>query len=557
VKWAGIVIVAALAIMVRLPHLGDATPWYDEYYHLLAAESWLDTGSFAIGKGEYVRAALFTRLVGGSFSLFGVSLAAARVPAVIAGVLWVVLVFAWTRRVAGAPAAWVTGLLFALDPGGIFLSQMVRFYSLQGLLVLVGLLSVYRLAERPFPPGKSASLLVLAAILSFGLALRLQPTTMIAIAVAGIWLGGVLLARLPSWWSNEAPRRKWILLSTIVGSAIGILAWVVMSGRLDPYLQAYTGTFYWMNGELTSSHWYVWWLRNRYPIFWMLFPIATVIALVRANRPALFASTVFLLSFLAVSFASARAERYLYFAMPFFFIVWGIALADLLPRVRKLWVQAVEAFPSRSLAPSFKSRIGLVLLTGTVGFLLFENSAFRMTLEMIVRDPERRPYREANWTPLLPRLRTLADSAEVVVSSYLLKPLYYLDRGDAHLSWTETAEAGFRDGRPIEFSVHPRTGLPAFSTPQSLSRVMSCYNSGLVLTERFHLNRPHLVTAETSTFLSSHLETVPLPAESWVLAFRWRHPIASSRAGCPPPGFPTSSDSRNPSASGPLNSGSP
>jgi hypothetical protein len=135
---------------------------------------------------------------------------------------------------------------------------------------------------------------------------------------------------------------------------------------------------------------------------------------------------------------------------------------------------------------------------------------------------------------VLPRLRSLVDSADVVLSSYVLKPLYYLHRGDAHFSWTETAEAGFSNGEPIEFSVDPRTGLPTLSTAASLKRVMDCFESGLILTERFHLNREHLLPPATSEFLIANTEEVPLPADSWVIAYRWRHPVAPGKAGCPP-----------------------
>jgi 4-amino-4-deoxy-L-arabinose transferase-like glycosyltransferase len=537
VKWTEVGALAAVALLVRLPHLADATLWYDEYFHLLAARQWLEDGTFAIAGGEYSRAAFFTRLVAGSVSLFGDTMVAARIPSVLAGVLWAALVFGWTRRVAGPLAGWIAGLLFALDPGAIFLSQMVRFYSLHGLLVLAGLLSIYRVTETPAPSRRTAVPLVLVGIASLGFATMLQPLTLIAIAAAGIWVGGILLGRLPSWLARGNRVRKGLLLTGAVVAGLVVLGWAVSSGALTPYLRAYRGTYYWMNGELTSSHWYVWWLRGRYPVLWMLFPIAAGLALLRARRAAGFALTMFVVSFVTLSLASVRSERFLYFALPFFFVVWAIALATLLPALFRLGTGAAAALAGSRLGERARSSAGALFVIGSIGFFLFENNAFRLSLGMITAGPEQRPYREANWDPVVPRLKTLADSADVVLSSFVLVPLYYLGRGDAHLSWTETAETRFANGLPVEFSINRSTGLPTLSTPESLARVMACYNSGLVLTERFHLNRPHLLSRDLTAFLTSQLEEVPFPSESWVVAFRWHHPVALNRTGCPPPGF--------------------
>ena len=150
-------LLAAIALAVRLPHLGSATPTYDEFYHLLAARGWLASGSFHIGDGYYDRALLYTRIVAESLRAFGDTMVAGRIPAVLAGTLWAVAVFAWTKRKGGAVAAWFAGMLLAVDPGAIHLSQWVRFYTLHGLLVWIGAICVYALVTEPFRLRRAAS----------------------------------------------------------------------------------------------------------------------------------------------------------------------------------------------------------------------------------------------------------------------------------------------------------------------------------------------------------------------------------------------------------------
>jgi hypothetical protein len=517
-------VLALIALAVRLAHIQSATPWYDDFYHLLAARSWLADGTLGVAQGEYTRAALFTRMVAESLRIFGDSLAAGRVPAVLAGTAGAVAVFLWFRHVGGRIAGWTAGLLLALDAGAVYLSQWVRFYTLHGLLVFVGAVCVYHLVSERLGPRRAAALAA-AAVASFALAQHLQGTTLLALGSVGLWAGAVILLALPAWLAagpHRARRRGLVVVGGLALSAAA--AWAVASGFVADTWESYTRPFFWMTGsDADDPRWYFWWFALRYPTFWTLFPVALALAVASFPRPALFSLVLFTVAFVAVSFAPGKQERYLYFAIPFFFGLWGLAAATLLPALYEVCRHTVAALGNLGLGENGRRLPAGILAFLAVAFVASQNDGSRMTLRMVFPGSGERPYRQADWASVLPELRELTDSADVVLSSYLLKPLYYFDRGDFHLSWTETAEAGFADGQPIEFSRDPRTQLPAISTAESLAVVEQCFRTGLVLTERFHLDRAHLLTESTTSFLEAELEQVPLPPDSWVIAYRWRH----------------------------------
>jgi hypothetical protein len=287
-----------------------------------------------------------------------------------------------------------------------------------------------------------------------------------------------------------------------------------------------------MEGSTQDPRWFFWWFAIRYPTLWTLFPVAMAAAVARFPRPALFSLVMFFVAFVAISFGPAPQERYGYFALPFFFGLWGLALATLLPAFQRIVERTVAAMTPWVWPPAIQRGAAGVLVALGLLFIASQNEAYRLTVRMVFPGEGERPYREADWVMVLPELRELTDSADVILSSYVLKPLYYFGRGDFHLSWTETAEAGFADGRPIEFTPDPRTGLPGISSAESVAAVMECYDSGLVLTELFHLNRPHLVPEATTTFIMEEMEEVPLPPESWVIAYRWRHDASPGDRDC-------------------------
>src|SRR4029079_11032798 len=104
------------------------------------------------GAAPYTRGRLFTLLVAACMHLFGDTPAAARIPALAAGSLTVLAAFLWVRSLGERGGAWAAGLLVALDPELVKLSQWARFYTLQHLAFLLAAIAVFFLTRGPWRP---------------------------------------------------------------------------------------------------------------------------------------------------------------------------------------------------------------------------------------------------------------------------------------------------------------------------------------------------------------------------------------------------------------------
>ena len=217
-------LLALIALVPRLVHL-DHPPQFDELYHVLAARSWAADGTLTLGDGVYERTALFTKLIGLSFRFFDDTLLVARIPSVVAGTAWVILVASWTSSRAGRAAGWVAGLLLGGDPGAIYASQFARFYALHGLFFFAGASGMFNLIDQ-WDARSTAWKAWVAALTAAALlaALYLQVTTLIGFLALGAWALWPLSAR---WWAvrNRGGVVRWLPL-VVAGVALSLGAFL-------------------------------------------------------------------------------------------------------------------------------------------------------------------------------------------------------------------------------------------------------------------------------------------------------------------------------------------
>jgi hypothetical protein len=505
-----------LAVGVRLIRL-DHTPYVDELNHVLAARSLLTHGGLELVAGgePYTRAWLFTYLVAGVFALAGESLVGGRLPAVLAGGGLVLVIFFWTRAVAGRAAAWIAALLLCFAPISIYLSQQVRFYSVHALLFWLGVFAVYAVLNGRHLSGGRQFALVAVAALAFLAALHLQIATLVGLCGVGVWVTCALALDL----GRRDPRRRRVAAILMVSALGAAVLWLAVDAEPTALLQR---ADLWAEGSRDNSRFYHDLLLNQYATLWSLFPLACLLALAVRPRAVALLLCIFGVAFVVHSLAAWKHERYLFYALPAFFIIAGVAAAEVLRHLRqRIGGLLYQLLPGARAV--WRSAAAGALLLGGIAFAALGNGAASYTLHMLVRSDEAwireiRYRGEPNWDAVAPALQSIADSSAVLVSSIELKGLYYLGRLDLLLSADYLPPSG-------EFGRFRKHARNVISTPESLAEVMACRPSGLLVIERNQWNRPWGVRPPVAELISQATEPILLPERARVLAFRWNTPV--------------------------------
>jgi hypothetical protein len=496
----------------------------DEFYHLLAARGLLETGEPAIGEtGRYWRGLPLTWLVAQSLDLFGDSLTAGRLPSVAMIASLVALLFLFLHREAGARAAWLGAGLFAVSPFAIGIAQFVRFYSVQCLLFFVAAWLVYSMLRRPWRPMRMVPLGILAAAL-LAAAVYFQPTTLFGMVALALWGSGVLV--LPWLMDSDVPAaRKRKLIVAVAALALLALVGLWLSGILATLWQDYRTTSLFNLPEANRFWYYHAWYVLFYPTVWTLSGLLAVVALVKAPRVTLFLLTIFVVGFLLNSFAARKSMRYIAYAQPFLFAIWGIGLASLWTMASDAIVRLKGQLASKGfglLSPPAAGRAAATMLFLAGLFTVLANPAWIRSVTQIADIPVPPELPPTRWDAAAPVLDPWLTQVDAVVTSNELGLLYHYGRADYLLSASKMQEQRAAERRA--FVRDHRTNVPIIDDPASLEAIMDCHASGLFIVESSHwLGGARLRddVREVAELILARMQPLELPRGSHLKAFVW------------------------------------
>lgn len=514
---APIILLAACVLLysINLGRLGHP----DEYYHILAAKGLLATGEPRIAEGLYTRVYLHTWLVSQSFALFGESLAAARVPSLVAVTALVILMFVWLRGQAGTLAAWIGAGLFAVSPFAVEVAQFCRFYALQSLAMFVTGIAVHAsvctLSSRPF----RGFLLSAFSLASLTLAVYLQATSLFGCAGLALWTAGAV--GLP-WLTDHSVTmwRKLLVVTGLVLAGVLALAAAFTTGLAGELWQQYSRIPYFSQRYSDQFWFYHNWYNLLYPSLWPITGFLALFAVAVAPGPASMAVLVFVVGFLLNSFAAAKSLRYIAYAQPFLFAIWGIALAALWPRLvafakelHKMLAQKIGLFG----APY---QIATTVVAAAILFLGVANTAVVRSVTILaeITIPPEQP--RINWIAARAELEPWLEHADVVVSTEELGHIYYLGRYDVRFGPSKIEE--LPPSEQHDFGLDHRTGRPVIGTPASLKLILKCYPSGIIVGPAAHWGRPEAINNDLAAFIATHARPLVLPRESQLSAWVWK-----------------------------------
>jgi 4-amino-4-deoxy-L-arabinose transferase-like glycosyltransferase len=523
--WISALLLFAVSLLIRLPGLNHF-PRTDELYTLLAARGWLIDSIPHIADGVYKRAELFTIIVAWFFHQFGESLVVARLPPLLAGSLLVVAVFLWTRSVAGNLAAWIAGLFVCFSPLSIQLSQYARFYTLFALTFWLGAVGIYALVERR-PGWRRAVPIAAGSLLCLALSFHLQPLTLIGIVGLGMWVG--LAVVMPWLWRQRGrPQLLWTVI--LLGMLLVVIAAIgaIQAGIVSQLWGAFTALP--LHAVPRNEVWfYQLELIQRYPSLWPVFPFLALLAAATRPRPTLFCCCIFIPSFAILSLAPMKHFIYIYFIMPFLFVVWAVTLARLGHVLWRCIVTATERALAK-LAPDLPPRpfewglIGLSVL-----FLMLSNGAVARTLLKPFGIAMSADESSADWATAVTALQPWLGQTSIILTPDDVYAVYYL--GDYDIAVNPSRLSEVSGGH--EFSLDARTGRPVVGTADSLELIMSCYAKGVFIADLSSFPLPFPGSDPINQLIRSRMTPIELPRGTGVYAFHWTtHGDTPARAAC-------------------------
>lgn len=518
------------ASAIRVAGIGEEA-LHDELYHFLAARAYLEDGTLSIVDGgvPYGRAALFTRSAAAFMSIYGDSLAVARIPALLAGSLVAALTFLWLRSEGEKWAAWLAGILISLDPLLIQLSQLVRFYTFQHVAFLLGSMALFSAVSGSRSRSRS---LVLAGV---GLAFYLVSFELQILSLLGF--GGGLLFLAGRWLlrgRSGPPLRWWWVAGALAATAVVAVVFVRQSAPAG-LLTALQYADLWASANVDNPRYYYAILYDHYAPLWTLLPLLSLLAIARRPPLACFAISVFAAGFVGLSLLAWKAERYLSYLVPFFLVVASLGVVHAVPLLRRLVEDLLDRLPSGSTPMRARRLASGATVAAVLAYAAIGNRSWLEAGRLVSRDHDTSfPLMGSadgpiSWRRFADRARPIADRVQVIVSSDELKAINYLGRVDYTLS------PGYLHtpfGRMPEFSLEPQTGVRVVSSAESMELILGCHESGLFVIQALSVDNPAVPRQEAFAYVASVARPVSVPPEWGIVAYEWHTPRSDLRTDC-------------------------
>ena len=221
---AVLLVFLVLGTVLRGCGSGDAPLFGDELHILPAVEQGFRALFSIQDPVEYMGYVGFGVLQRISFALLGPSAFSYRFPALLCGLLGLLLLYPVGRRLVGARPAWLATLVFAVLPMHVFFSRIARGYTFSVLLYLLLAAAVLAAHERPEKPWSwrtSVPVALLGGVLPF---------------VHTIGVGFVLFLGFSAMFLSWRARRRW--RDVLVAAGVFASAALLYVALLEPAREA-------------------------------------------------------------------------------------------------------------------------------------------------------------------------------------------------------------------------------------------------------------------------------------------------------------------------------
>ena len=332
-KWEILLVALAvvLALLLGSANLSAPSLWHDEAVQVAVAKNIVSTGQPLLPSGRpHAVAPVFNVIMAGFVYLFGSGEGTVRMPSVLFGGINVVLLYLVTRPLLGRPTALIAAFALALSPWSVAWSRQARFYALQQTLYLITTGIAWKLfttrdTKRMLGWGTA---LITVYLLGIGTSLH----SLLFLVGIGAYAFCMLLF-------EQSDRKRWLMLwmaSCLVFGLSIVIYWLTLP-QMDASI-----VFSPIETEGVPWFYYLDWLAgNLGTAFFVLAMVGTVLMLFRKKREELYAVLCFWGPILILSvFITYRKHRFMYFAFPFYGVLFSYALVRMSLFVRSAFSSA-------------------------------------------------------------------------------------------------------------------------------------------------------------------------------------------------------------------------
>lgn len=330
-------LLAAICVVILLFRLGYPGLWdIDEGMHAAIAKSMVLSGDWVTpmfnGEPFYDKPAMFNWLVAASFSVFGFTDFAARLPAAVLGIGCVFLTYGIGRRFFGTAVGFLAGMILATSLEFMILSRMV-IYDVP--FAFFTTLSLYFLCDALFGSQRKTAFLAFHVSVAFAILTKGPLGFVIPWLAIGIYL----------LWQRDLGRlREFRLMSGALIIAVIVAPWYVLMELANPgYLQYFIVQQHFANalgsfGDMIARHpqpvyFYVPAILLGFFPWSFLLPGAMHNAWTRRgsrdDKPLVFLLIWFVAAFVLFSFARSKLVAYLLPLFPAAALLLGRFIADI------------------------------------------------------------------------------------------------------------------------------------------------------------------------------------------------------------------------------------
>jgi len=539
-----VALILFFALFLRMYNLTKFSLWADEPYHLYISQSIMEDGSLKLPSGEiYFRAKLFSFITALSTKIFGLNEFGIRFPTAILGFLSLVIFFFMTRKLLGNSVATVTLIMLAVLPLEIGWARVTRFYTLfQFFTILawytffIGFLKYNSALDKRKISGNFNVINIIKGweinwffLLLFFVSLMIAVSTQI-IGVLLLLAIFIFIVFYAVYVFNRVELKTFLVCKYFVVPTCAVLLFVIvyiLLPQINSILKeglTYIPSFAKNIGALDRTRFLKYIMgKDIFPIG-VFFALGTVQAVLRMNKVILYSVLFFIVQVFLFTFVfSYRLYQYIYNVIPFFVLVAGYGLVNIVNMESEKFKQANNFF-FRSLSKYVKSSKVLVILFFIL--LLISTPFFIEGISIPFNNPGESngavTFRE--WKEVSDYLKDNANGSEVILSTLPLAVKYYYGRVDYDMNLDDVEIAkqnATMDSTNRLYDFY--SGIYFITEPNQLAQLMKNNSSGYIVVDTFRLITTQYVSKEMAQYIEDNLQLVFLTPYKTVRVYKWNH----------------------------------